>query len=275
MTRAHSATFAAATRLLPGPKRRAIRALYAYCRVADDIVDEPGENREARLAAWGAAGVGGSGADGDPVLRAWNETRWVYGIPGHLPAQLIEALQGDLEHRGFDDWPALARYCYGVAATVGLMSMTIIGSRGDPALYAIRLGVAMQLTNVLRDVAEDWRNGRVYLPRDEMDRFGVCEAHFAEGRVDARWEALMRFQVERARQLYAGARPGVAMLNRDGRLAVTAALELYSRILDDIERRGYDVFSGRARVGGWRKAALTPLILWRGLRSPSPGGAAL
>lgn len=272
ITKAHSRTFYAATRLLPAAKRRAVRALYAFCRVADDIVDEPGEEREARLRAWGAAGTGEGGADGDPVLRAWAATREAYAIPPHLPAQLVEALADDLQHRGFDDFPALARYCYGVASTVGLMSMRIIGSRGDPALYAIRLGVAMQLTNVLRDVAEDWQNGRVYLPRDEMARFGVTEGHLEEGRVDEQWRSFMRFQLARARALYAGARPGVGLLNRDGRLAVTAALELYSRILDDIERRGYDVFSGRATVPGWRRAALLPLAAWRAFRAPAAAG---
>ncbi len=269
ITREHSRTFYVATRLLPGAKRRAIRALYAFCRVADDIVDEPGDDREGRLRAWGAAGTGEAGADGDPVLRAWAATRDAYAIPTHLPAQLVDALAGDLRHRGFDDFPALARYCYGVAATVGLMSMRIIGSRGDPALYAIRLGVAMQLTNVLRDVAEDWENGRVYLPRDEMGRFGVTDEHLAKGVVDERWRAFMKFQVARARALYAGARPGVGLLDGDGRLAVTAALELYSRILDDIERREYDVFRGRASVPGWRRAALLPLAVWRAFRAPA------
>jgi phytoene synthase len=268
VTRAHSTTFYAATRLLPAAKRRGVRALYAFCRVADDIVDEPGEDREGRLRAWGAAGTGAAPADGDPVLRAWGTTRETFGIEPHLAGQLIEALADDLHHRGYDDWPGLARYCYGVAATVGLMSMRIIGSRGDPALYAIRLGVAMQLTNILRDVAEDWRNGRVYLPREDLARFGVTEEHFGAGRVDDAWRALMRFEIGRARELYRGARPGVGLLHRDGRLAVTAALELYSRILDDIERRDYDVFSARAHVPGWRRLGLLPLVAWRTLRSP-------
>ncbi|MES4792801.1 MAG: hypothetical protein C4321_07230 [Chloroflexota bacterium] len=160
VTREHSTTFYAATRLLPAEKRRGVRALYAFCRVADDIVDEPGGDREGRLRAWGAAGTGAAESDGDPVLRAWGATREAFGIEVHLAGQLIEALANDLDHRGYEDWPGLARYCYGVAATVGLMSMRIIGSKGEPALYAIRLGVAMQLTNILRDVAEDWRNGR-------------------------------------------------------------------------------------------------------------------
>lgn len=272
VTREHSRTFFAATRLLPGEKRRAVRALYAFCRVADDIVDEPGEERLERLLAWDSAGDGTAEA-GDPVQRAWRAVRERYGIPGHLPAQLIGALADDLDHRGYEDFPALARYCYGVASTVGLMSMRIIGSRGDPTLYAIRLGVAMQLTNILRDVREDWENGRVYLPRDEMARFGVGEAHLAEGRVDAAWRELMRYQVERARRLYAGARPGIGMLSGDGRLAVSAALELYSRILDRIEAAGYDVFRERASVPGWRRIAILPVAGWRAWRAPSAGGA--
>ncbi|WP_322818285.1 phytoene/squalene synthase family protein [Tepidiforma sp.] len=268
VTREHSTTFYTATRLLPAEKRRGVRALYAFCRVADDIVDEPGGDREGRLRAWGAAGTGAAESNGDPVLRAWGATREAFGIEVHLAGQLIEALANDLDHRGYEDWPGLARYCYGVAATVGLMSMRIIGSKGEPALYAIRLGVAMQLTNILRDVAEDWRNGRVYLPREDMERFGVTVDHVASGRVDEAWRALMRFEVARARELYRGARPGLGLLHRDGRFAVSAALELYSRILDDIERRDYDVFAGRAHVAGWRRFGLLPLVAWRAMRPP-------
>ncbi len=272
VTKEHSRTFFAATRLLPGEKRRAVRALYAFCRVADDIADEPGERRLERLLAWGAPEGGEDGME-EQVRLAWSAVRERYGIPGHLPAQLIGALAEDLDHRGYADFPALAKYCYGVASTVGLMSMRIIGSRGDPALYAIRLGVAMQLTNILRDVREDWEQGRIYLPRDEMERFSVSEAHLAEGRVDEAWRGLMRFQVARARRLYAGARPGIGMLSGDGRFAVSAALELYSRILDCIEAAGYDVFRGRATVPGWRRLAILPLAGWRAWRAPRAAGA--
>ena len=273
VTKEHSHTFYTATRLLPVEKRRAVRALYAYCRVADDIVDEPGEDRELRLREWGRAGTGEAPAGDDPVLQAWAATRAAFGIPAHFAGQLVDALADDLGHRGYDTFDELARYCYGVASTVGLMSMRIIGWSGDPSLYAIRLGVAMQLTNILRDVAEDWRNGRVYLPREELERFGVTEEQIGAGRVDDRWRALMRFQVARARRLYAGARPGVGLLHRDGRLAVTAALELYSRILDEVERRDYDVFTARASVPGWRRAALLPLVAWRAYRAKPPKGA--
>ncbi|WP_098504414.1 phytoene/squalene synthase family protein [Tepidiforma thermophila] len=273
VTKEHSRTFYTATRLLPAEKRRAVRALYAFCRVADDIVDEPGEEREARLRQWGQAGTGAAPAGDDPVLQAWAATRDAYGIPAHFAGQLVDALADDLGHRGYDTFDELARYCYGVASTVGLMSMRIIGWSGDPSLYAIRLGVAMQLTNILRDVAEDWRNGRVYLPREDLERFGVTDDQIGAGRVDDRWRALMQFQVARARRLYTGARPGVGLLHRDGRLAVTAALELYSRILDEIERRDYDVFTGRASVPGWRRVALLPLVAWRAYRAKPPKGA--
>ncbi len=273
VTREHSATFFAATRLMPREQRRAVRALYAFCRVSDDIVDTPGEGRAERLAAWRAANS--SGADGgDRVLAAWHDTRTRFGVPPVLGEQLLDALEGDLEGRTFERWNELTRYCYGVAATVGLMAMRIIGVRAAGAEpYAIRLGVAMQLTNILRDVGEDREQGRLYLPLEDLERFGVTPGQVMDGRVDDRWRALMAFEVARARELYRSARPGVGMLRREGRLAVAAALELYSRILDDIERAGYDVFSRRARVPGWKRLALLPGVAWTAMRARGPEGA--
>jgi phytoene synthase len=123
--------------------------------------------------------------------------------------------------------------------------------------------VALQLTNILRDVAEDWQNGRLYLPLDELAAFGLAEADIAQGVVDNRWRAFMRFQIERARQLYTEALPGVAMLGKSGRFAVGAAAELYRAILEDIEAHDYDVFSRRAHLSDRKKLALLPGIWWR------------
>jgi phytoene synthase len=143
------------------------------------------------------------------------------------------------------------------------MSMHIIGFAGEQALpSAIKLGVALQLTNILRDIREDWRAGRVYLPLDEMAAFDLTEADLDRGQVDDRWCALMRFQIERNRHLYAEARPGIALLNSDGRFAVAVASELYCAILDDIEAHDYDVFSRRAHVSAWDKAHRLPGIRW-------------
>ena len=162
----------------------------------------------------------------------------------------------------------MAAYSYGVASTVGLMSMHIIGySDSDAVLYAIKLGVALQLTNILRDVSEDWRRGRLYLPLEELAAHGLSEADVEAGQVDDRWRAFMRFQIARNRDLYAEALPGIAFLNREGRLAVAAAAELYRAILNDIEAHDYDVFSRRAYVNAWNKLRRAPGIWWRSRRN--------
>jgi 15-cis-phytoene synthase len=142
--------------------------------------------------------------------------------------------------------------------------MHIIGFAGEQAIpYAIELGVALQITNILRDIGEDWGAGRVYLPMDELTAYGLTEADLDRRQMDDRWCAFMHFQIERNRRLYAEARPGIALLNRDGRFAVGAASELYSAILNDIEENDYDVFSHRAHVSAWGKVRRLPGIWWR------------
>ena len=132
------------------------------------------------------------------------------------------------------------------------------------------LGVALQLTNILRDVAEDWRNGRVYLPQDELAAFGVSEADIDAGQVTDHWRDFMRFQIARNRQLYEEAWPGIAMLNGDGRFAIAAAAELYRAILTDIEQHDYDVFTRRASIGLTGKLSRLPGIWWRSQRTTAP-----
>jgi phytoene synthase len=148
------------------------------------------------------------------------------------------------------------------------MAMHIIGFRGNEALPdAIKLGVALQVTNILRDVAEDWQRGRVYLPQSELAAFGLSEDDLAAGQNSDRWQAFMRFQITRVRALYAESRPGIAHLNRDGRFAVAAAARLYEGILDDIEAHDYDVFKRRAHLGTRAKLARLPGIWWLAFRS--------
>jgi phytoene synthase len=151
------------------------------------------------------------------------------------------------------------------------MSMCIIGFASEEAVtYAIKLGVALQLTNILRDVGEDFRNGRVYLPQDELRAFGLSDADLALGQPTEIWRRFMRFQLERARQLYVQAWPGIALLSRDGRLAIGAAANVYRAILDRIEANGYDVFTRRANLSGLQKLSLLP-PLWFQLRRGAPG----
>ena len=266
----HSRSFYVATSLLPPDKRRAVRALYAFCRVSDNIVDCPHGDVEAALATWRQKALSPEPPAGDLIATAWADTWLRYRIPRRYIEQLIEGVTQDLpmacglRQRRYQTFEELAAYAYGVASTVGLMSIHIIGFSGPSAIpYAIKLGVALQLTNILRDVGEDWRVGRLYLPAEELAAFGLAEADLGSGRVDERWRAFMRFQIERNRRLYAEAWPGIAMLSKDGRFAVAAAGELYRAILGDIEAHDYDVFNRRAHVSTAGKLGRLPGIWWR------------
>lgn len=264
LTAHHSRSFYLASSLLPMVKRRAIWALYAFCRTTDDIVDRPDLNVTATLARWRRQTLHAHPAANDPVALAWADTHTRYHIPLRYAEQLIEGVATDLHHPRYLTFADFATYAYCVASTVGLMSMHIIGFNGPQAIpYAIKLGVALQLTNVLRDVAEDWRAGRVYLPQEELARFGLTEDDLAAGRVDERWRAFMRFQIDRNRRLYQESWPGIAMLQREGRLAIAAAARFYAGILDEIERRDYDVFTHRAHVSFLGKASKLPRLWWQ------------
>lgn len=264
VTRTNSRTFYFAARLLPANRRSAVHALYAFCRRSDDIVDRSGPGREQALEAWRREVLSTDDASGDPVALAWRDTAARHRVPRRYSEQLIEAVSQDLVVRRYRSFADLVVYCYGVAATVGLMAMHIIGYHGDDAiLSAIKMGVALQLTNILRDVGEDWQAGRVYLPQEELEAFHVSEEDIARGAVDERWRQLMRFQIERARLLYAESLPAIARLSSDGRFAIAAAAELYQGILASIESNRYDVFSRRARVSDWEKVRRLPAIWLR------------
>ncbi len=270
LTRRHSRTFFMASALLPADQRRAMRALYAFCRVSDDLVDEHAAGGAARLHDWRRRSLSSRPANGEPVVLAWAETRSRYAIPRQYAEQLLDGIGSDLSPARYQTFAELAQYCYAVASTVGLMSIHIVGYTGNEAIpYAVRLGVALQLTNILRDVAEDWRNGRLYLPLEELAAFGLSAADIDRGLVDDRWRSFMRFQIARARGLYAQALPGIALLHRGGRLAIGAAAELYREILNDIEAHDYDVFSRRAFVSDRKKLALLPGIWQRSRRLPT------
>ncbi len=263
ITRSHSRTFMMASGLLPRDKRHGARALYAFCRVCDNLVDAPQEDGDPReaLERWRHQVLHVQSASDDPVAVAWADTRIRYQIPWRYAEQLIAGVAQDVEKNRYQTFEELAEYCYGVASTVGLMAMHIIGFHDSQTIpYAIKLGVALQLTNILRDVGEDWRNNRLYLPQEELAQFDLDEADVDAGVVDDRWRALMQFQIARTRQLFDEALPGVALLDKDGRFAITAAAQLYRFILDDIETHDYDVFRRRAHVTTWGKLSRLPGI---------------
>jgi phytoene synthase len=264
----HSKSFYFASGLLPEEKRSAIRALYAFCRTVDDIVDESSDaEQDTQLDYWRTVVETAAFAENDLVAAAWADTLTRYHIPRHYALQLIDGVARDLLQSRYQTFEELATYCYGVASTVGLMSMCIVGFHSNDAVpYAIKLGVALQMTNILRDVGEDYDNGRLYLPREELAFYGIPESDIAEGRVTDNWRQFMKFQIDRARQLYEKSWAGVKMLEREGQLAIGAASVFYQGILDEIEKSGYDVFTRRASLNTFAKASRIP-ALWLKIRS--------
>lgn len=268
VTRAHSKSFYLASALLPEEKRFAIRALYAFCRTVDDIVDESSDyDRDVQLDYWRTVTQTASASTKDRVALAWADTLARYHVPRHYALQLIDGVARDLKQSRYQNIHDLATYCYGVASTVGLMSMYIVGFKSNDAIpYAIKLGVALQMTNILRDVGEDYRNGRVYLPREDLLFHGISETDIELGKVTPRWRQFMKFQIDRTRQLYAESWEGMKLLERDGQLAIGAASVFYQGILDDIQKNDYNVFNRRASLSAFEKASRIP-ALWLKLKT--------
>ena len=283
IVRVHARTFALASRFLPAPKRRAAFALYAFCRVADDMVDLHAGGRNAgtahRLAEYErtlrSAHRGESMVD--PVFR---ELQWAvrtYGVPLEVLRELVAGVARDLTPVRYRTWGELAHYCEGVASTVGEMCTHVFGVSGgwevrDRALrYARALGIAMQLTNILRDVGEDAARGRCYLPEADLALFDLTPADVRGGRLtarDERWRPFMAFQVGRARALYEMARPGIALLSPDSQRCASACAVGYAGILLALEDIGYDSLQLRARMSTSQRLRL----LWKVWRS-SPQAA--
>jgi 15-cis-phytoene synthase len=264
VTRFHSRTFYMAAGLMPVEKRQAVYALYAFCRVCDDLVDKGSGNIQGQLEHWRSRLDDCVQTGQDAVAIAWADTRYKYQIPSRYAEQLIQGLSQDLVQTRYQTFPQLAAYCYGAASTVGLMSMHIVGYTGPEALpYAVQLGVALQMTNILRDVGEDLRSGRIYLPLQELESFGLSEEDIRASRVTPKWREFMKFQIHRTRQLYQDSMPGISHLDPAGRFSIAAAAELYRLILDKIEDNDYDVFNTRASVSKWGKISRLPGIWFR------------
>ncbi|MDY0322694.1 MAG: phytoene/squalene synthase family protein [Candidatus Carbobacillus sp.] len=283
ITKTHSSTFYLATIPMPRDIRLALRILYAFARISDNLVDhsdqpifETGASMiyepllgnlkpNLRFDAW--LDDFQKDVPQDPILNAWKITERYYGVPPIYSQQLLEGLSLDITKKRYMTFSELADYAYGVASTVGLMSMYIIGFSTPQAVsYAVKMGVALQLTNILRDIREDWERGRLYVPLDELHAYGLDEHDIARGEVTDRFRAFMRMQISRVRELYRLAFPGICLLHRRGRFAVALAARLYASILTDIEANDYDVFHRRAHVKNWKKLLLLPGIYWETFR---------
>ncbi len=264
ITRAASRTFYWGSLLLPAQKRRAIWTVYALFRLLDDAVDEAmaetpqightigasdprreldlWRNKLEQLYQQGTT-------DDNPVMIAWESMLGDYNVPLAPVLDLLTGVEMDLTKARYASFEELALYCYRVAGTVGIVSSSIFGYQDESALrYAANLGIALQLTNILRDIGEDARRGRIYLPQDELQRFGYCEHELFAGTMNDTFIALIRFQIERAEQYYRDALPGIALLDEDCRFAVTLSSMLYRDILQRIHLNKYDVFTKRAHV---------------------------
>ncbi len=257
VTARHSKSFYFATRFFPKDLARSAHAVYWFCRHTDDLVDECPSVDEGRtnLEEWAreVEQALSCGVSAHPVLRPFLDARERHKIPSEYPLELIEGMRMDLENTRYRDFAELRVFCYRVASVVGLMMSHVIGFQGDALPYAIDLGIAMQLTNILRDIGEDLQRGRIYLPSEEMALFEYSEADL-RGRVrNEAFRKLMRFQVARARRYYLAADPGIGMLSSDGRFAVKVASDVYRGILGRIEASDFDVFDRRAYVPAARK----------------------
>ncbi|MFW6090397.1 MAG: phytoene/squalene synthase family protein [Actinomycetota bacterium] len=276
IARRHGTTYYAAAKLLPPSARQHVHAVYAFCRVADDIVDSlderPTSERAAALAEFGRRFRDdlAAGRSDHPVLAAVVATVRGVGIPEECFDRFLRSMTMDLTVSGYRTWDDLSAYMDGSAAVIGEMMLPVLapptpGTR-EPARA---LGNAFQLTNFLRDVGEDLDRGRLYLPQEDIDRFG---ADPWLRRVTPEWRALMRFEIARNRRIYEEADPGIPLLPARSARCVLAARILYSRILTLIEAADYDVFTRRARVPAAQKSMVAVRTLLRPALPAAPTG---
>ncbi len=274
----HGRSYFLATLLLPAARRPYVHALYGFARYADDLVDEGAADRGG-FPAWCEQFLSELdwGATSDPIGRAVLDTAARWQIPHSYFAEFLDSMRMDLtvtEYASYDD---LVHYMWGSAAVIGLEMLPILG-RADDSVgwdrlegYAIDLGYAFQLTNFIRDVGEDLRRGRVYLPRESLDRFGVDRNRLRRGRIDEAIRNLLAWEIERARGLYRRAEPGIELVDPAARDCLRTAVALYRGILDEIERVDYDVFSRRVSIGLAQRAAVGLTGLRGAVRARRPG----
>lgn len=275
VTREFSKSFYLASGVLPAAQRRAIRALYGFCRLTDNLVDDPQEMTNGSDLSWWRAEVNRPWQQQNrDVLIAWAHTRESFNVPQCYGDELIEGCENDLTRTRYETFAQLQRYCYCVASTVGLMAIPILGlkpginfAQAEP--YAVKLGIALQLTNILRDVGEDLMRGRIYLPLEDLERFKVTEDDLLSGCLHDNVIRLLQFEIARTDQLYREAWPGIGLLGRQARFAAALAAEVYRGILGKIKLNGYDVFTRRAFLTRTEKLSRIPVI-WLRVRLAPP-----
>jgi 15-cis-phytoene synthase len=292
IVREHARTFHLASVFLPAPKRRAAFALYAFCRVADDIVDRADRARTVGGVACPEvmAALASheqklqqtlAGTPSDPVFRELHRVMREFGVPAAVLRELLGGVAMDLRPVHYESWAELSAYCEGVASSVGEMCTYVFGVQGDSDVrtvalrFARTLGLAMQLTNILRDVGEDARRGRCYLPVQDLEAHGLTTAEILDGSLlatDPRWQRFITQQIALARSLYAAAMPGIPLLSADAQRCAWACAIGYSGILGAIEDIACDSLTQRARLSNssrmqvlWSVWRMRPVV-----QSPNP-----
>ncbi|GAB4126667.1 MAG: presqualene diphosphate synthase HpnD [Sideroxydans sp.] len=257
-------SFTLSFRFLPQEKRRAMMALYAFCREVDDVVDECSDANVARLTLnWWRTEVAAiyDGQPAHPVCQALVSVVRQFDLPQEHLLEIIDGMEMDLDQPRYADFKSLQLYCYRVASVVGLLSAEIFGYTDRETLkYAHDLGIAFQLTNIIRDVGEDARRNRIYLPLDEMQQFGVTAADILNARETEGFHKLMAFQIERARRYYQQAFAHLPTADRKAQRVGLIMAEVYQAVLNEVERSGCHVLKERV--------SLTPTYkLWLALKA--------
>jgi phytoene synthase len=268
-TRYYAKSFYFSSFLLPKEKRNAAYAVYSFCRYADNIVDRAGKNSLAEaeksidllLENLDEVYSGRSVNDG---FSAFGDTVRKFDIPKHYFTELVEGVSMDMKTQRYKTFAELEHYCYKVASVVGLIMCEIFRYTNSSALeYAVQLGKAMQLNNILRDIHDDYTMNRIYIPQDELVSFGCSEEDIGNKVLNKNLTSLIKYQIERARSFYEIAEKGIPYLTDDGsRTTVVLMLKIYSAILNKIEAKGYDVYSGRVYVSRAEKISIMTKYLF-------------
>ncbi|MDD2701016.1 MAG: presqualene diphosphate synthase HpnD [Sideroxydans sp.] len=257
-------SFTSSFRILSKERREAMTVLYAYCREVDDVVDECSDANVARTTLnWWRGEVAAiyGGKPTHPVCQALVTVVQRFKLPQEHLLEIIDGMEMDLDQPRYADFKSLQLYCYRVASVVGLLSAEIFGySDRETLKYAHDLGIAFQLTNIIRDVGEDARRNRIYLPMDEMQQFGVTAADILNARETAAFQKLMAFQIDRARRYYQQAFEHLPAADRKAQRAGLIMAAIYRAVLDEVERSGCHVLRERVSLGSGYK-------LWLALKA--------
>jgi 15-cis-phytoene synthase len=259
ITKEYAKSFYLATQFLSYEKRLATYALYGYCRFTDNIADDmflSDDEKRFKLNKWKNKVYNAleKGYSEHALLNAFIKTVYEYGIDPKYPLELIEGMEMDLNQNRYENYAELQRFCYLVASVVGLMMSEVLGYKDKSALsYALKMGEAMQITNILRDIKEDNERGRIYLCQEDLERFNYSEKDLQNSVINEEFISLMEYYMEIAETLYHEGNVGIPLLEKKSQFAIIAASETYSGIIKEIRKANYDVYSSRIHVSKSKK----------------------